>query len=57
MYAPYRLILLQFEADPFKTLHARLEWSEDMYVVILESEIILSLICIYNLDFQNLRSV
>ena len=29
----YAQLLLQFQADPFETLHTLLGWSEDMHIV------------------------
>ena len=49
----YAQLLLQFQADPFKTLHTLLGWSEDMHIVFFR---ILKLFfntfyCIFYLDF------
>ena len=36
-YVPCTRNLLQFQADPFETLHTLLEWSEDMHIVFLQN--------------------
>ena len=49
----YAQLLLQFQADPFETLHMLLGWSEDMHIIFFQNpEIIFyHFYCIFNLDF------
>ena len=50
----YAQLVLQFQANPFETLHTLLGWSEDIHIVFffrILKLIFITFYCIFNLDF------